>query len=334
MPGRRERGEEIADALVPLRRVGIGAGRDDHPVAVMTGGAERLLTVDHPLVAVGHRARAQRREVGTRVGFGVALGPHDLAGRHARQEEGLLLVGTEALDRRPHLHADTGEAAGAAAVELLLDDACLARRHLGAAVLVRPRGLEPTLRALLLPELAIEGPAVGVLLEVPLEALELGRELVVEPGSDLEPQRLEAWRRREADVHPGNLFRAPAEHHWVPGPRLVIGRTGYHDGMELGPVLSVGDAQVRVGTCSWTDKTLIKDATWYPKKTMTAAERLGYYAAQFSLVEADSTYYRPPTEGSPRVGRAQPRRLPHERQGVLVDDRTPDQARDVVVRHP
>ena len=44
----------------------------------------------------------------------------------------------------PDLHADAGEAAGAPAVELLLHDARLARRHLGAAVLARPRGLEPT----------------------------------------------------------------------------------------------------------------------------------------------------------------------------------------------
>jgi uncharacterized protein YecE (DUF72 family) len=60
-------------------------------------------------------------------------------------------------------------------------------------------------------------------------------------------------------------------------------------------VLRRGGTEVRVGTCSWTDRTLIKDAAWYPKKTMTAEERLRFYAAQFSLVEADSTYYRPPS---------------------------------------
>jgi uncharacterized protein YecE (DUF72 family) len=50
-----------------------------------------------------------------------------------------------------------------------------------------------------------------------------------------------------------------------------------------------------VGTCSWTDKTLVKDADWYPKRTMSAAERLAFYSAQFPVVEADSTYYRPPS---------------------------------------
>ncbi|HWF35632.1 MAG TPA: DUF72 domain-containing protein [Solirubrobacteraceae bacterium] len=64
----------------------------------------------------------------------------------------------------------------------------------------------------------------------------------------------------------------------------------------LGPVLHVGRGVVRAGTCSWTDKTLVKDSDWYPRKTMTAAERLAYYAAHFPLVEVDSTYYAPPSE--------------------------------------
>ena len=60
-------------------------------------------------------------------------------------------------------------------------------------------------------------------------------------------------------------------------------------------MLEVGGAEVRVGTCSWTDKTLVKDTTWYPKRSMSAAERLAFYAARFPVVEADSTYYRPPS---------------------------------------
>jgi uncharacterized protein YecE (DUF72 family) len=71
------------------------------------------------------------------------------------------------------------------------------------------------------------------------------------------------------------------------------------DGMSgegLGPVVRVGDSEVRVGTCSWADKTLVKDAAWYPKKTMSAADRLAFYAARFPVVEADSTYYRAPSE--------------------------------------
>ncbi|HEY7104886.1 MAG TPA: DUF72 domain-containing protein [Acidimicrobiia bacterium] len=65
----------------------------------------------------------------------------------------------------------------------------------------------------------------------------------------------------------------------------------------LGPVLHVDGArgEVRVGTCSWTDKTLVNDAHWYPKKSMGAAERLAFYGERFPVVEADSTYYRPVT---------------------------------------
>lgn len=50
---------------------------------------------------------------------------------------------------------------------------------------------------------------------------------------------------------------------------------------------------VRIGTCSWADKTMIK--TWYPRGTATAEARLRYYAAHFSTVEADSPFYAIPT---------------------------------------
>lgn len=53
--------------------------------------------------------------------------------------------------------------------------------------------------------------------------------------------------------------------------------------------------RIRVGTASWTDKTLLASG-WYPDDAKTAEERLGYYAKQFPLVEVDSTYYTPPNE--------------------------------------
>jgi uncharacterized protein YecE (DUF72 family) len=61
------------------------------------------------------------------------------------------------------------------------------------------------------------------------------------------------------------------------------------------PPLVVGGSTVRVGTCSWTDPTLVKETSWYPKRTMSAGERLNYYASKFPIAEADSTYYRPPS---------------------------------------
>jgi uncharacterized protein YecE (DUF72 family) len=65
--------------------------------------------------------------------------------------------------------------------------------------------------------------------------------------------------------------------------------------LPLGPVLTVGGATVLAGSCSWTDRTLVKESDWYPKKSMNAAQRLAYYAAHFPVVEVDSTYYFPPT---------------------------------------
>jgi uncharacterized protein YecE (DUF72 family) len=53
--------------------------------------------------------------------------------------------------------------------------------------------------------------------------------------------------------------------------------------------------QIKVGTASWTDKTLLASG-WYPKDADNPERRLEYYASQFPLVEVDSTYYTPPNE--------------------------------------
>jgi uncharacterized protein YecE (DUF72 family) len=68
------------------------------------------------------------------------------------------------------------------------------------------------------------------------------------------------------------------------------------DDETLGAPAWAGEHTVLTGTCSWTDKTLIEDGDWYPRKTMSAEERLRYYATQFPLTEIDSTYYAPPAE--------------------------------------
>ena len=54
--------------------------------------------------------------------------------------------------------------------------------------------------------------------------------------------------------------------------------------------------EIRIGTCSWTDPTLVKSDVFYPAEKMTAEERLVFYAARFSIVEVDATYYAPPSE--------------------------------------
>ncbi len=51
-------------------------------------------------------------------------------------------------------------------------------------------------------------------------------------------------------------------------------------------------SRIRVGTCSWTDKTMIE--AWYPKGTSTPEARLRYYAERYDTVEADSPFYAIP----------------------------------------
>jgi uncharacterized protein YecE (DUF72 family) len=52
--------------------------------------------------------------------------------------------------------------------------------------------------------------------------------------------------------------------------------------------------EIKVGTASWTDKTLLASG-WYPSSANSAEKRLAYYARQYPLVEVDATYYALPS---------------------------------------
>ena len=58
--------------------------------------------------------------------------------------------------------------------------------------------------------------------------------------------------------------------------------------------------EIRIGTASWTDKTLLESG-WYPQTANTAEKRLAYYARQFPIVEVDATYYGPPAEQTTKL---------------------------------
>ena len=64
---------------------------------------------------------------------------------------------------------------------------------------------------------------------------------------------------------------------------------------------------VRVGTASWTDPTMVARGVFYPDGASSAEERLRYYATQFAVVEVDATYYA----------------LPRKEQSTLWAERTP-----------
>jgi len=56
--------------------------------------------------------------------------------------------------------------------------------------------------------------------------------------------------------------------------------------------------EILVGTCSWTDRTLIECGRFYPAGARSAEGRLRYYASQFPVVEVDSSYYALPAEST------------------------------------
>jgi uncharacterized protein YecE (DUF72 family) len=67
-------------------------------------------------------------------------------------------------------------------------------------------------------------------------------------------------------------------------------------------------ADIRVGTASWTEKTLLESGAFYPASAKTAEQRLRHYAARFRVVEVDATYYA----------------LPSARNAAAWAERTPD----------
>src|SRR5262245_29554903 len=66
-------------------------------------------------------------------------------------------------------------------------------------------------------------------------------------------------------------------------------------------------SDIRIGTASWTDRSLIDSGQFHPREAKSAEARLRYYAAQFPIVEVDSSYYAMP---SPEVSRLWAERTP------------------------
>ena len=66
--------------------------------------------------------------------------------------------------------------------------------------------------------------------------------------------------------------------------------------------------RIRIGTCSWTDPSLIRSGTFYPPSAGKAEARLAYYSSQFDIVEVDSSYYS----------------MPSRRNSTLWAERTPE----------
>ncbi len=59
-----------------------------------------------------------------------------------------------------------------------------------------------------------------------------------------------------------------------------------------------GGGRIRVGTAGWTDPSLTAPGVFYPPGTVSAEERLRYYASRFPVVEVDSPFYALPARRS------------------------------------
>ena len=98
----------------------------------------------------------------------------------------------------------------------------------------------------------------------------------------------------------------PAHHD--PGPDAAIARAdAVSDAPPTGVTLRNG-RRIRIGTASWTDRTILPPGLFYPPHVSSAEDRLRYYASRFSMVEIDSSYYG----------------LPIRRNSELWAERTPD----------
>jgi uncharacterized protein YecE (DUF72 family) len=51
----------------------------------------------------------------------------------------------------------------------------------------------------------------------------------------------------------------------------------------------------RIGLSAWTDKSMIEAGEFYPRKTMTAEDRLWWYSRYFDVVEVNSSFYAIPS---------------------------------------
>lgn len=67
------------------------------------------------------------------------------------------------------------------------------------------------------------------------------------------------------------------------------------------PIRIAGGHEIRVGTASWTDPTMVRGNVFYPRGISSAADRLRYYAEQFPVVEVDSSYYSLPERATARL---------------------------------
>ncbi len=79
-----------------------------------------------------------------------------------------------------------------------------------------------------------------------------------------------------------------------PGVEAARARLAQAGDVEVPILHAASGAQVRIGTASWTDPTMVAPGVFYPDGVASPEARLRFYASRFPLVEVDSTYYAIP----------------------------------------
>ena len=59
--------------------------------------------------------------------------------------------------------------------------------------------------------------------------------------------------------------------------------------------VAVGGCRVLAGSSSWADRSLVRDGSFYPSRSLSAKQRLLHYASRLPLTEVATTYRFPPT---------------------------------------
>src|SRR5206468_11757846 len=217
--------EELREALLLLVRHHLRAEERDRVVGQMRVRGPHLGAVDEVAAVGPGGARADRREVGARVGLAHADGERQLAAHDGRQDLLALRLRAEAQEQRAALPVRHPVRAHrrAGGQHLLHHDVALEERALVAAILLGPRHADPTARAHAARELAIE-PAPGLraldrcraaellaeeVAHLGAEALGLGRQVVEREAEDARHRgewtttRTTAQRRRARGLYRG-----------------------------------------------------------------------------------------------------------------------------------
>ena len=69
----------------------------------------------------------------------------------------------------------------------------------------------------------------------------------------------------------------------------------FNFGPAVAASVDLGGSLLRCGTSSWADHSLVRESGFYPRRTMTASERLAFYCSRLPLAEIATTYRFPPT---------------------------------------